>query len=144
MAGLITFADKEDPSNDFVINSRMPTKGTTANMLAAIKIVNCIRMGECKVSDEDARRKGGIGNALKEMIHGDNERYFRLFEKLRKTAKAANLTAPNTGELHLPDFEICEGANDVTLKKTDWGRGCIVYDVGELFQRARLTQIGKV
>jgi hypothetical protein len=35
----------------------------------------------------------------------------------------------------VPDFEICEDANDVTLKSADYGRGCIVYDVGELFEK---------
>jgi hypothetical protein len=88
MPGLITFADKTDPTNAFVMNTRMP-KGTTANMLAAIKLINCIRMGECNVSAEDARKKGGIGAALKDMITDDNNRYFRLFEQLRKTQKEA-------------------------------------------------------
>jgi hypothetical protein len=88
MAGLITFADKTDKNNSFVMNTRMPM-GTAANMLAAIKLINCIRMGECKVSDEDARKKGGIGEALKGMITDDNERYFRLFDQLRNVQKEA-------------------------------------------------------
>jgi hypothetical protein len=69
------------------------------------------------------------------MIKNDNDRYFRLFHQLRNSAKAAILTAPNTRGYHLPDFEICEGTNDVTLKKTDYGRNCVVYDVGKLFEK---------
>jgi hypothetical protein len=133
MASLITFADKTDPEASFVMNTRMPT-GTVANMLSAIKVINCIRMGECAVSKEDARKAGGLGNALKSMIVGDNERYFRLFGKLRAVQTEAILTRPNLADLSLPAFEILEGVNDVTLK-TDFGRGCVVSDVGKLFDR---------
>ena len=35
----------------------------------------------------------------------------------------------------VPAFKICEGANDVTLTSKDFGRSCVVYDVGKLFNR---------
>ena len=92
MAGLVTFTDKTDPNSSFVLNTKMPT-GTVANMLSAIKVVNAIRLGECAVTDEDARRAGSLGAAIKNMIGADNERYFRLFDQLREVQTEATLTA---------------------------------------------------
>ena len=33
----------------------------------------------------------------------------------------------------MPCFKICEGDGDVTLNEEDYGRGCIAYDVKQLF-----------
>ena len=85
MAGLITFKDKTNPTGSFVMNTRMPS-GTTANLLGAIKVVNAIRLGECKVTDDEARKHGGLGEALKSMIGADNDRYYRCFDQLRGVA----------------------------------------------------------
>jgi hypothetical protein len=134
MAGLITFADKTDPDSSFVLNTRMPT-GSVANMLSAIKMVNAIRMGACAVSDEDARKVGGLGKAIKNMIGDDNDRYFRLFGQLRAVQREATLTHPNLSDHNFPEFKILDGANDVTLTSKDYGRACVVYDVGKLFNR---------
>ena len=132
MAGLITFTDKTNPEKSFVMNTRM-AKGTIANMLSTIKVVNAIRMGECRLTPADVERASGIGCALKNMIGCDNDRYYRLFDKLRAVEKPAKLTYPDIAHLHLPDFKICETVNDVTLTSSDFDRGCIVYDVAKLF-----------
>jgi hypothetical protein len=134
MAGLITFTDKSDPDASFVMNTSMPS-GKVANFLASVKVVNAIRHGEFKVSDEDARKAGGLGKAIKNMIGADNSRYFRLFDKLRAVQKTAVLTPPDVTGFNLPEFTICESENDVTLTSQDYGRGSVVYDVGELFDR---------
>jgi hypothetical protein len=90
MAGLITFADKADPKNSFVMNTRMPT-GIAANLLSAIKLINCIRMGECKVSDEDARKAGGD----RESLEGHDQRRQRaLLPSVRPASQC-----PNAGDL---------------------------------------------
>ena len=57
----------------------MPS-GTLQNMHAAINVVNAIRLGECKLTDEDIRRAGGLGTAMKNMISDDNDRYFRVYD----------------------------------------------------------------
>ena len=132
MAGLLTFADKNDPAGSFVMNTRMPD-GTTANMLAAIKLVNMIRLGECAFISKDIRRAGGLGLALKSMIGNDNERYSPLFGKLLGVARPGYLQRPKLDEHQYPDFEICEGSNDVTLRTEDYGRGYVMYDVAKLF-----------
>ena len=132
MAGLITFADKKDPAGSFVMNTRMP-QGSTANMLAAMKLVNLIRNGECELTTEDIRKAGGLGHALKKIIGKDNERYSRLFGMLRGVAVGGTLHAPNLGDHHCPEFKICEGDNDVTLRREDYGRPYVMYDVGKLF-----------
>jgi hypothetical protein len=132
MSGLITFAVKSDPNASFVINTKMPG-GTVANILSAIKVVNLIRMGEFPVTKEDVERADGLGNAIKTMIASDNDRYCRLFDQLREVQKEAILRKPNIEGLNLPAFQICESTNDVTLTSSDFGRGCVVYDVGKLF-----------
>lgn len=119
MAGLVTFADKEDAAKSFVMNTRMP-QGTTANLLAAIKLVNLIRNGECELTTEDISRAGGVGQALKRLIGMDNDRYDRLFALLRGVAVGGSIQAPNLGEHHCPEFEICEGENEVTLRAEDF------------------------
>ena len=134
MAGLITFTDKTNPEKSFVMNTRM-AKGTIANMLSTIKVVNAIRMGECRLTPADVERASGIGRALKNMIGCDNDRYYRLFDLLRDVEKPATLTHPDIENFDLPDFKICENENDVTLTSRDFGRGCLVYDVGKLFNR---------
>ena len=78
MAGILTFADKNDPGGSFVMNTRMPD-GVTANMLAFMKLVNLIRLGEWALTPEDLRKAGGLGPAIKNLICKDNERYLRLF-----------------------------------------------------------------
>ena len=132
MAGLITFADKEDPANSFVMNTRMP-QGSTANILAAIKLVNLIRNGECELTTEDISRAGGLGQALKRIIGMDNDRYYRLFALLRGVEDGGRLHAPNLGEHNCPEFKICEGENEVTLRAEDYGRPYVMYNVAKLF-----------
>ena len=88
------------------------------------------------MTDEDARKARGLGAAIKKMIAADNDRYFRLFDQLRAVAKEATITAPDLSNHNLPEFEICEGPNDVTLTSKDFGgRSCVVYDVGKLFDK---------
>ena len=133
MAGLITFNDKTNPDGSFVMNTRMPS-GTTANLLSAIKVISYIRLGECAVTDDDARRFGSLGEALKRAIGADNDRYYRCFDQLREVATDAYMTMPDLNGHDCPHFEICESPNDVTLKRQDLdGRGFVVYDVGKLF-----------
>ena len=108
MAGLVTFADKKQPQKSFVMNTRMP-HGTTANLLAVMKLVNLIRNGECAFTAEDISKAGGVGKALKKLIGADNDRYFRSFALLRAVAVGGYIHAPNIGEHHCPEFEICEG-----------------------------------
>ena len=133
MAGLITFNDKTNPKGSFVMNARMPS-GKTANVLSAIKVVNTIRLGECAMTDEDVRRHGGLGEALKKTIGADNDRYYRYFDQLRRVAKEGEIKPPNLAGHDCPHFEICDGPNDVTLTTKDFdGRGFVVYDVGKLF-----------
>ena len=132
MAGLITFADKKDPAGSFAMNTRMP-QGSTANMLAAMKLVNLIRNGECELTIEDIRKAGGLGQALKRIIGKDNERYSRLFGMLRGVTRGGYLHASNLGDHYCPDFKICEGDNDVTLRTEDYGRPYVKYDVAKLF-----------
>ena len=92
MAGLLTFSDKTNPKGSFVMNTRMPT-GKTANLLSAMKLINAIRLGECKVTEEDVRRAGDLGKALKSIVGLDNDRYYRLFTKLRSVAREAVITS---------------------------------------------------
>ena len=89
------------------------------------------------MTDADCERQGGLGAALKKMIAADNDRYYRLFDQLRAVAKDAIIKRPNLSKYHhMPEFEICEGPSEVTLSSKDFGgRGCIVYDVGALFDR---------
>ena len=133
MTGLLTYQDKTDPENSFVLNTRMPS-GKTANMLAAIKFVNAVRMGEVKFTAEDIRRAEGLGVMIRDMISSDNERYCRVFHKMRAVLDDARLTPPNISGYNLPDFKLCEGENDVTLTQSDFGRGFEVYRVGGLFR----------
>ena len=135
MAGLITFEDKKDASSSFVMNTRM-AEGSTANMLSTMKLVNVIRNGECKLSNDDVRRAGGLGTALRNMIGGDNELYHRLFSKLRGVAVPGHLHAPNVDRSYYPHFKVCEGENDVTLRTADFGRPFVMYDVNQLFDGA--------
>ena len=139
MSGLLTFTDKSDPAESFVLNTRMPS-GTVQNMLAAIKVVNAIRLGECKFTAEDIRRAGSLGTAMKKMITDDNDRYYRVFDRLREVQRGVKLTAPDLTGHNLPEFEICEAENDVTLTTKDYGRGCVIYDVGLLFGPEALLQ----
>jgi hypothetical protein len=57
--------------------------------------------------------------------------FIRSFDDLRDVQTGATLTAPN--DLNLSGFTICEGSEDVTLTKTDFGRGFIYYGVKALF-----------
>ena len=132
MAGLVTFADKKQPENSFVMNTRMP-HGTTANLLAVMKLVNLIRNGECAFTAEDISKAGGLGKALKKIIGADNEQYYRSFGLLRAVAVEGYMHAPNLGEHHCPEFEICQGENDITLRTQDFGRPFIMYNVAQLF-----------
>jgi hypothetical protein len=132
MAGLITFADKKDPAGSFVMNTRMPL-GKIANMLDAMKLVNLIRNGENELTKEDIRRAGGLGPALKKIIGKDDERYSRLFAMLRGVAVGGTLHPPNINDHRFPYFQICEGDNDVTLRREDYGRPYVMYDVAKLF-----------
>ena len=135
MTGLITFEDKSDPKASFVLNTRMPLR-KIANLLSAIKIINAIRHGECPLSDAEIRRAAGLGPAIKQMIALDNERYYRLFGQLRAVVTTAQISPPDLRGRDCPHFEIADGQNDVTLTRQDFGgRGCIVYDVGKLFNR---------
>ena len=52
---------------------------------------------------------------------------------LRDVARSAKLMAPNLGQHHCPEFEVCEGPNDVTLRRADYGRGYVLYDIAKLF-----------
>ena len=54
---------------------------------------------------------------------------------LRQVAQSATITPPDLSKHSLPEFEICEGNNDVTLTRADKGRGFIVYDVDKLFNK---------
>ena len=81
MAGLITWAEKDDPSASFVMNTRM-AQGKVANMISAMKIVNMVRNMEFKLSDEDVRRMGGIGRAIKALITKDCEGRLRCSGEL--------------------------------------------------------------
>ena len=56
-------------------------------------------------------------------------------DMLRAVQIEATITQPDVSNDRFPAFQICEGANDVTLKKKDFGRACVVYDVGELFNK---------
>ena len=56
MRGLITYADKEDPTQSFVMNTKMPT-GSVASFMSACKLVNTIRLGECKLTDQEIKRE---------------------------------------------------------------------------------------
>lgn len=132
MAGLVTFADKQEPEKSFVMNTRMP-QGTTANLLAVMKLVNLIRNGECAFTAEDISKAGGVGKALKKLIGADNDRYFRSFGLLRAVAVEGYMHAPDLGEHHCPEFEICEGENEITLRAQDFGRPYIMYNVAQLF-----------
>ena len=132
MAGVLTFASKDDPSGSFVMNSRMPDGGT-ANFLGLLKLVNLIRQGEFGLSAEDLRKAGGLGPAIKNLIGKDNEQYLRLFPMLLDVRRAAKLMPPRIDMNQYPDFEICESPNDVTLRTEDWGRGYIYYDIAQLF-----------
>ena len=114
------------------MNTRMPS-GVVQNMLAAIKLVNAIRLGECKFTADDVQRAGGLRKAMKAMITQDNDRYYRVFENLRQVQSGGQLTRPDLTGYNLPEFTICETENDVTLKKKDYGRGFAYYDVGKLF-----------
>ena len=138
MAGLITFCDKTDPKASFVFTTRMPS-GRVANLLSAIKLVNTIRLGECAVTDADALKAKGLGPAIKAVIAKDGDRYFRLFDNLRAIATEATITEPDLGDGHYPEFEICEGPNEVTLSSADLRgrRGFVVYDVGQLFNKGK-------
>ena len=40
---------------------------------------------------------------------------------------------------NLPVFEIAEGPNEVTLTTKDFGRSCVVHDVGKLFDTENLA-----
>ena len=132
MAGILTFADKNDPGGSFVMNTRMPD-GVTANLLALMKLVNLIRLGEWALSPEDLRKAGGLGPAIRNLIGKDNERYMRLFPMLAGVRRAATLTAPRLDRYQYPQFEVCEGPDDVTLRTRDFGRGYILYDIAKLF-----------
>ena len=88
-------------------------------MLGAIKLVNLVRLREFALTAEDIREAGGLAPAFKSMIGKDNERYSRLFGMLRKVARPGYLQRHNLGEHVCPEFEICEGANDVTLRTED-------------------------
>ena len=72
MAGVITFTDKEEPSESFVLNTKM-AEGKVANMISAMKVVNMIRNGEFQLSDEDVRKMGGLGPAIKVLLTKDSE-----------------------------------------------------------------------
>ena len=85
----------------------MPS-GRVANLLAAIKLINGFRLGECKVTEEDIRRAGGLGQAIKDIIAADNDRCYRLFDKLRAVQTEGTLTAPDIRGFNLPEFQICE------------------------------------
>ena len=63
MAGLISFVDKKDKEQSFVVKTRMPS-GKTGNLFSAIKVVNMIRLGEFPFSDEDIRRHKKQANSL--------------------------------------------------------------------------------
>ena len=115
------------------MNTRMPS-GVVQNMLAAIKLVNAIRLGECKFTADDVQRAGGLRKAMKAMITQDNDRYYRVFENLRQVQDGGALTPPDITGYNLPEFTICETENDVTLKTKDYGRGFAFYDVGQLFE----------
>ena len=52
---------------------------------------------------------------------------------LRAVKGDARLTPPDISAYNLPELKLCEGENDVTLKRTDFGRGFEVYKVGALF-----------
>ena len=133
MAGLIAFADKQNPEKSFVVKTRMPS-GKTANLLSAIKLVNMIRLGEFPFSDEETRRHGGIGEAIKSFIAEDNERYYRNFDMLRGVAKSGTITYPAVDRDCYPEFRVSEEENSAFLRSCDSGdRGFIYFDVGELF-----------
>ena len=82
---------------------------------------------------EDISKAGGVGKALKKLIGADNDRYFRSFAMLRAVAVGGIIHAPNLGEHHCPEFEICEGKNEITLRAQDFGRPFIMYNVAQLF-----------
>ena len=134
MAGLITFVDKSNPDGSFVLNTRMPS-GSVSNMLSAIMLTNATRQGEIFGAKEDATKAGRIGAAIKTMITSDDERYFLLMVTLRAVQVAGKLTEPVVDHGRFPRFQICEGLNDVILTSKGFGRGCVVYDVGKLFDK---------
>ena len=132
MAGVLTYVDVQDPVKSFIIRCRMPS-GTVANFRTALALVNLIRHNECPITDEDAERFGGLGAAFRVAIGNDNDRYYRSFDNLRAVACPATLTRPDLCGKDLPHFKICDGPNDVTLREENYGRGCLVYDLKELF-----------
>ena len=44
-----------------------------------------------------------------------------------------DVVCSNIEGFNLPAFQICESTNDVTLSSRDFGRGCVVYNVGRFF-----------
>ena len=119
---MLTFVDKSNPAASFVMNTRMPN-GNVANMLSTLKLTNAIRLSECAVTEEGAIKAGGIGPAIKNMNTSVNERYYRLMDNFRAVQTAAIITEPDVDHARFPAFRICEGKNDATLTKKDFGRG---------------------
>ena len=52
---------------------------------------------------------------------------------LRGVAVGGTLHPPNINDHRFPYFQICEGDNDVTLRREDYGRPYVMYDVAKLF-----------
>ena len=132
MAGVLTYADVGDPDSSFVLRCRMP-EGTVANFRTALALANLIRHSEYSVSDQDIERYGTLGEAFRNAIGNDNERYYRAFDKLRNVARPGTLQRPDILDKDLPHFKICDGPGDVTLRERDYGRPCVVYDLKQLF-----------
>ena len=135
MAGLIAFADKQNPEKSFVVKTRMPS-GKTANLLYAMKLVNMMRLGEFPFSEGEIhdRRHGGIGEAIKSFIAEDDVKYYRNIEMLRRNVKGGTIKYPDVDRYKpMPEFKVRQGKNDVTLKPRDKNRAFAYYDVGKVF-----------
>ena len=104
MAGQLVFADKRDPAASFVVKARMPS-GTTQNVLSAIRLANLVRIGECRVTDEDVKRHGTLGKAFRAVIEFDNEMYYHSFDILRKNMATSTLVEPDISNYTLPDLK---------------------------------------
>ena len=86
---------------------------------------------------DDLNRRFYLGNIFKQLIAGDVEdywRYCRPFKALRLIKRKCFLAIPHDGNGNaLLASEIRQGENVVTLTPSDFGRGCTVFDVAELF-----------
>ena len=97
-----------------------------------------MRLGEFPFSEGEIhdRRHGGIGEAIKSFIAEDDVKYYRNIEMLRRNVKGGTIRYPDVDRYKpMPEFKVCQGKNDVTLKPCDKNRAFAYYDVGKVFNK---------